>query len=159
MCNGDKGVVVDHVSTWVRPHKEKFCVNSGGVDSSRCTLCSQVNKPPKIKTIELDFTYFVNNNPREVEIIAWVGKLPDGFSVPPSIPAKFRSVKLLADYGEWQVLVPRKYSKPYKGKTMRLELEEQDGVRAKFIAVRVIPDGGMYAASSYLDKQCVMAAG
>ena len=69
-----------------------------------------------IEEIEMDFKYFVNNNPREVEVH---GKV----------------------HGQWRCLVPRTRVKDYAGNSYRVKLTEP--VVCEEIRLVVHPDGGM----------------
>lgn len=68
------------------------------------------------KKVEMDFTYFVNNNPLEIEI--------DGYS-----------------NGEWQSLVSRTNVKAYAGKQVAFDIKNSSAWEQ--IRVRTYPCGGM----------------
>jgi len=81
----------------------------------------------------VDFTYFVNNNPREVEILG--GELPSG---QPS----------LVDVN-WQVIVPRTFVKPYRGNKIVFPITTTSSghgllpAKVSVLLIRVFPDGGL----------------
>ena len=79
-------------------------------------------KPAKIHRLELDFTYFVNNNPLYVSIY--------GLSK-----------------GEWKTLIKRNNVKAFAGSTKEYKLNENN----TFEQIRVVthPDGGMNRLKAY----------
>jgi allantoicase len=72
--------------------------------------------PLPIEEIEMDFHYFVNNNPREVEVLGKVS-------------------------GEWKTILPRIRVKEYAGTHFTAALTP--AVVCEEIRLRVYPDGGM----------------
>lgn len=78
----------------------------------------RLGKPVNIGRIELDFHYFVNNNPRDVEILAAMG--PDG---------------------EWIPVVPRTWVKPFAGNCKVFDVNASETFDR--ILVRTHPDGGV----------------
>ncbi len=73
--------------------------------------------PMMIKQIECDFRFFINNNPREVEIKAMNGS------------------------GEWEVIVPKTNVKAYAGNQIRLNIKCENKISQ--IKVITYPDGGI----------------
>lgn len=69
-----------------------------------------------IEEIEMDFKYFVNNNPREIEVYGKVA-------------------------GDWKLLIPRTRVKDYAGNSFRAKLSEP--LVCEEIRLVVHPDGGM----------------
>ena len=68
-----------------------------------------------ISTLEFDFTYFINNNPREIEVMV---ALDDG----------------------WQPLIAKTNIKPWQGQRLLLSCPP---THAKKIRLRLFPDGGI----------------
>ena len=77
----------------------------------------QLAKPAIIEALELDFAYFIFNNPLEIEIL---GK---------------------NDQGAWESLVPRKRSKEFAGETMVENSLPQ--IKCSQIQLRTYPCGGL----------------
>lgn len=73
-------------------------------------------RPLPVHRIEMDFTYFVNNNPVDVSIEAHDGK-------------------------EWKPLVPRTWVKPFRGSTKVIFVKESSPVEK--LRLRTFPCGGM----------------
>jgi allantoicase/malate synthase/2-oxo-4-hydroxy-4-carboxy--5-ureidoimidazoline (OHCU) decarboxylase len=71
-----------------------------------------------IDEIEIDFTYFVNNNPYEIQIEG----LPESST-------------------EWQILIAKTFAKPFAGNQIRFALAGD--VRWSQLKVTTFPDGGM----------------
>ena len=86
--------------------------NPGHTESVHLKLAT----PGKLKRIEMDFTYFRNNNPREVEL--------NGLSS-----------------GVWKQILPKTLVKPFAGNRFVRELDQKE----IFTEVKLIihPDGGM----------------
>lgn len=76
----------------------------------------QLAQPCVLHRLELDYSYFVNNNPLEVSIDGLVG-------------------------GEWVALVPRQRVKAYAGNTQIVTLDSSQPMEQ--LRVRTYPDGGM----------------
>jgi len=76
----------------------------------------ELGKPAKIERIEIDFKYFVNNNPKDIQI--------DGLSD-----------------GKWLTLVPKTHVKPFAGNDYFVE-PRHSGIFSQ-LKVTVFPDGGM----------------
>jgi allantoicase len=79
-------------------------------------------KSAKIHRIEMDFTYFVNNNPRDVTV--------EGLS-----------------QGKWISLVSRTPVKPFRGNKRNFEISNKEIIEQ--IKVRSYPDGGMNRIKVY----------
>lgn len=79
----------------------------------------------KIERIDLDFTYFVNNNPNSIEILGRTS-------------------------GTWVPLIQKDWVKPFKGNNKCYEISSQE----KFdqIKLRCYPDGGMNRLHVYARK-------
>ena len=73
-------------------------------------------KPLAVHRIEMDFTYFVNNNPLEVTIEALV-------------------------QGKWKMFVSKTNVKAFAGNVKTFDIESSDVVES--IKVTTWPDGGM----------------
>jgi malate synthase len=73
-------------------------------------------KPLPVKRLEMNFTYFVNNNPLEVSAEAFVK-------------------------GEWKTILPKTNVKPFAGNNVFFEISTHDVVEQ--VRVRTYPDGGM----------------
>ena len=73
-------------------------------------------KPLPVKRLEMNFTYFVNNNPLEVSAEAFVK-------------------------GEWKTILPKTNVKPFAGNIVFFEISTHDVVEQ--VRVRTYPDGGM----------------
>lgn len=86
---------------------------------------------PRDLRILLDFTYFVNNNPREVEILG--GMLPGG--------------QACLDAVDWQVIVSRTFVKPYRGNQVVFRVSESAlgslPQKVSVLLLKVFPDGGL----------------
>ncbi|MBL7665794.1 MAG: serine hydrolase [Bacteriovoracaceae bacterium] len=82
----------------------------------------QLAKPSKLHRLEIDFTYFVNNNPYEIEI--------EGLS-----------------HGMWITLQNKIFMKPYAGNQYRLELTNNEIIEQ--IRVKTIPDGGLHRLKAF----------
>jgi len=79
-------------------------------------------KPLAIESIEFDFQFFVNNNPRDLEVYAFVGK-------------------------EWQLIVAKNFVKPFAGNKKIYQIEN----KANFSKIKchLIPDGGVNRIKVY----------
>ena len=86
--------------------------NPGHTESVHLRLA----KPGKINRIEMDFTFFKNNNPREVEL--------HGLSS-----------------GVWKQILPKTYVKPYAGNCFVRDLDLKETFTE--VKLTVHPDGGM----------------
>ncbi len=75
-----------------------------------------VAKPLPVHRIELDFTYFVNNNPLEVSVDAFDGR-------------------------EWKVLIPKTWVKPFRGNFKSFDLSSTEKVEQ--LRLRTYPCGGL----------------
>ncbi len=73
-------------------------------------------KPLPVERVEMDFTYFVNNNPLEVSLEAWDGKA-------------------------WKELIPKTNVKAFRGNSRRFDLADSSVVEK--IRLRTYPCGGM----------------
>lgn len=72
----------------------------------------------RIGRVDLDFGYFVNNNPREIEILAALG-----------------------ESGEWKSLIPRTTVKAFAGNVKSFAVESSETFDR--VLVRTYPDGGI----------------
>ncbi|MCM0606467.1 MAG: serine hydrolase [Xanthomonadaceae bacterium] len=70
----------------------------------------------KINMIEIDYKFYVNNNPRELKISAKI-------------------------HDEWKEIVPQTYVKPFAANKIQLRINESQEI--EFLKFTVIPDGGM----------------
>ena len=68
-----------------------------------------------IKNFEFDFTYFINNSPREIDIYGDVE-------------------------GQWVPIVKKMMVKPWAGNTLRLNC---DSIQTDKVRLRIFPDGGI----------------
>jgi allantoicase/malate synthase/CubicO group peptidase (beta-lactamase class C family) len=73
-------------------------------------------KPLPVKRIEMDFTYFVNNNPLEVSVDAFTGK-------------------------EWKEIIPRTWVKPFRGNEKHFTITHHEKIEQ--LRIRTFPCGGM----------------
>jgi allantoicase len=73
-------------------------------------------RPAPVTAIDMDFTYFVNNNPLEVSVEGFDGK-------------------------EWVTLVEKTWVKPFRGSTKRFELDANG--KMEKLRLRTYPCGGM----------------
>ena len=69
----------------------------------------------EIKKLELDFTYFINNSPRDIDVYGEVD-------------------------GKWVAITERTRVKPWAGNILRLDCES---VQTDKIRLRIFPDGGI----------------
>jgi malate synthase len=76
----------------------------------------KLGRPARIHRIEMDFTYFVNNNPLEVKVEALSG-------------------------GKWEMIVPRTNVKAFAGGQKGFEISSPSVYEQ--VKVQTIPDGGM----------------
>lgn len=86
----------------------------------------QLAKPAAPRRLELDFTYFVNNNPLEVSVEGLSGK-------------------------NWITLVPKTNVKAYAANKMRVDLASTDKISQ--IKLTAYPDGGINRLRAYAWKQ------
>jgi allantoicase len=84
----------------------------------------RLGRPIRIGRIEVDFQFFVNNNPCEIEILAALGD------------------------DAWIPLVPRSYVKPFAGN--RKVFLVNDSATFDRILVRTYPDGGVNRVHVYV---------
>lgn len=82
----------------------------------------RLGKPIQIGRVELDFKFFVNNNPREVSIEGWDGKT-------------------------WQELQPKTPVKAFAGNKKRFEI--QNASTFEQVRLKVYPDGGVHRIKVY----------
>lgn len=75
-----------------------------------------VAKPLPVHCVEMDFTYFVNNNPLEISLDAFDGK-------------------------EWREMIPKTWVKPFRGGKKRFAIE--DSKRVEQLRLRTWPCGGL----------------
>ncbi|MBM4291670.1 MAG: hypothetical protein FJ138_09660 [Deltaproteobacteria bacterium] len=75
----------------------------------------------RLESMELDFTHFVNNNPRALRVLAWVGEA-------------------------WEEVAPRVDVKPFAANRLRLPLR---GAVSGRLRVEVFPDGGINRVRVY----------
>ncbi|MES2526396.1 MAG: serine hydrolase [Bdellovibrionota bacterium] len=81
-----------------------------------------VAKPLPIATVEMDFTYFVNNNPLEVSLEGHDGK-------------------------DWVTLIPKTLVKPFRGNKKRFSISEKTKVEK--LRLRTYPCGGLNRFAAY----------
>jgi malate synthase len=75
-----------------------------------------------IESIEFDFTYFVNNNPRDLEVLAFDGK-------------------------NWQSIIAKSFVKPFAGNIKVFKIENKTAFSK--IKCHLIPDGGVNRIKVY----------
>jgi allantoicase len=76
----------------------------------------ELGKPAKLHRIEIDFTYFINNNPNELSVDALVK-------------------------GNWISIVPKTEVKAYAGNTIEFKIAQTEMIEQ--LKITTFPDGGM----------------
>lgn len=85
-------------------------------------LVIKFGRPSKLENVVCDFTYFVNNNPRDLSIDA-----------------------LIDDH--WETIVPRQFVKPFAGNKISFYLNEKRVIQQ--LKVKCYPDGGINRIHAY----------
>lgn len=80
-----------------------------------------LGKEAHLVRVDLDFHYFVNNNPNEIQVFASHSDRPEG----------------------WTSIVPRTRVKPYAGNVFTYSIAGVENKKVDRIRVRVFPDGGI----------------